>query len=129
VITLTFYTCPLLRIDARGASTPPCYCERISECIDVCWQLWLSNKWDFDLTDPLLYCIPSVAGYNSLNDHCLNGFMRNPIMRRRLVKHGLLTRDGHTRCSLQELNRYRDYLHRCYQRKMYAKKVSTHLVL
>jgi len=23
VITLTFYTCPLLRIDARGASTPP----------------------------------------------------------------------------------------------------------
>ena len=91
--------------------------------------MWLSNIGEFDLTDPLLYCTPSASGYNSLNDHCLSGFMRQPIMRRRLEKHGILTRDGYVRCSLQDLNRYRDYLHRCYQRKMYVKKVSTNFIV
>jgi len=55
-------------------------------------------------------------------------FMRNPLLRRQLVQRGLVTRDGHVRCTLPELNRYRDYLHRCYQRKMYYKKVSNPLV-
>ena len=81
------------------------------------------------MADPLLHCTPSASGYNSLNDHCLSGFMRKPSMRRRLIEHGILTRDGHVRCSLQELNHYRDYLHRCYQKKMYVKKVSADLMI
>jgi len=92
-------------------------------------QLWLRENCTFDLDDPLLHHTPSATGYNSLNDNWLRGFMRQPTMRHRLVSHGLLTRDGQVRCSLQELNRYRDYLHRCYQRKMYAQKVATFCML
>jgi len=71
-----------------------------------------------------LHCTPSTSGYNSLNDHSLKSYMARPALKRRLSRHGLLTRDEHVRCSLRELNHYRSYLHRCYQQKMYAIKVS-----
>jgi len=86
--------------------------------------MWLANNWDFDLADPLLRCTPSY-GYNPLNDRSLTAYMSQPIMRRTLRRHRLLTRDGYVRCSLPELQRYREYLHRCYQMMMYAKKVTT----
>ena len=86
--------------------------------------MWLSEKfYEFDLADPLLHGTPSSSGYNSMNDQYLRGFMTQPMMRQTLHKHGLVTRGGHIRCTLQELNRYRDYLHRSYQKKMYARKV------
>ena len=87
-------------------------------------QMWLSKNYGFDLADPLLHCTPSSSGYSSLNDRSLRGYMAQPVMRRRLNRHGLLTRDGHVRCSLRELNHYRSYLHRCYQQKMYLIKVT-----
>jgi len=105
-----------------------CACYYYTVCV-VWRQLWLSKHYDFDLADPLLHRTPSASGYNALTDRSLKGFMRRPRMLRRLDKHGLLTGDGYVRCSLQELNRYRDYLHRCYQQKMYFKKVSNNLVL
>lgn len=75
-------------------------------------QIWKRDDClDFDLWDPNLYQLPAPQEYNSLKDPNMRAYLSNERMHKRLIRHGLITREGGVLCPLEDFNRYRRYLH------------------
>ncbi|XP_065665826.1 uncharacterized protein LOC100215779 isoform X4 [Hydra vulgaris] len=64
------------------------------------------SKAEFDLRDPSR---PPLQ-YNFLHDNHLTKYLMNPCVKRRLLKKGLLTKEGDVKCTIKEFNEYRQWI-------------------
>ncbi|XP_065683514.1 repetitive organellar protein isoform X2 [Hydra vulgaris] len=64
------------------------------------------SKAEFDLRDPSR---PPLQ-YNFLHDNHLTKYLMNPCVKKRLLKKGLLTKEGDVKCTIKEFNEYRQWI-------------------
>ena len=55
-----------------------------------------------------------ITDYDSLHDPHARNYLCKPTVKNLLLKQGLITPEGHVKCSLKQFNHYREYLSTIY---------------
>ena len=76
------------------------------------------KKQEYSVYDPYHKERVVKDSYNSLHDPHAKSYLNKPSVKKMLVKQGLITKEGKVLCSLQQFNKYRNYLRTVYNQSL-----------